>query len=91
MLDYLYRLQINANYVDDELFSQGSESDQDGEAFATRMHDIVTATLLVHELRFGRLLGPKWVLSRADMWLDRNAATSAEHGLAARRQLLAEA
>jgi hypothetical protein len=91
MLDYLYRLRVKANYIDDELFSQGPDSDLEAEAFATRMQDIVAATLLVHELRLGKLLGPKWVLSRADTWLDRNAATSAAHGLSARRKLLAEA
>jgi hypothetical protein len=55
------------------------------------MQDIIAATLLVHELRLGKLLGPKWVLGKADTWLDRNAATSATHGLAARRKLLADA
>jgi hypothetical protein len=91
MLDYLYRLRIKANYIDDELFSQGPDSDLEAESFATRMQDIIAATLLVHELRLGKLLGPKWVLGKADTWLDRNAATSATHGLAARRKLLADA
>jgi hypothetical protein len=91
MLDYLYRLRIKANYIDDELFSQGPENDSEAETFATRMQDIVAATLLVHELRLGKLLGPRWVLTQADMWLDRNAAISARYGLAARRKLLADA
>ena len=29
MLDYLYRLRVKANYIDDELFSQGPEKDLD--------------------------------------------------------------
>jgi hypothetical protein len=91
MLDYLYRLRIKANYIDDELFSQGPDSDLEAESFATRMQDIIAATLLVHELRLGKLLGPRWVLSTADTWLERNAAISAAHGLAARRKLLADA
>jgi hypothetical protein len=91
MLDYLYRLRVKANYIDDELFSQGPENDSEAAAFATRMQDIVAATLLVHELRLGKLLGPRWVLTQADLWLDRNAAISAAHGLAARRKLLASA
>ena len=91
MLDYLYRLRVKANYIDDELFSQGPEKDSDAEEFTTRMQHIVAATLLVHELRLGKLLGPRWVLDQADMWLQRNAARSAAHGLAARRKLLANA
>ena len=91
MLDYLYRLRIKANYIDDELFSQGPEKDSDAEEFTTRMQSIVAATLLVHELRLGKLLGPRWVLNQADRWLQRNAARSTAHGLAARRQLLANA
>lgn len=55
------------------------------------MPHIMAATLLVHELRLGKLLGPRWVLDQADMWLQRNAARSAAHGLAARRKLLANA
>jgi hypothetical protein len=91
MLDYLYRLRVKANYIDDELFSQGPENDSDAEAFATRMQDLVGATLLVHELRLGKLLGPRWVLNEADTWLHTNAATAAAHGLAVRRKLLANA
>jgi hypothetical protein len=91
ILDYLYRLRVKANYIDDELFSQGPETDSDAAEFATRMQHIVAATLLVHELRLGKLLGPGWVLDQADMWLQRNVARSAAHGLATRRQLLANA
>jgi hypothetical protein len=91
VLDYLYRLRVKANYVDDELFSQGPENDSDAEEFATRIQHIVAATLLVHELRLGKLLGPKWVLSQADMWLRRNVARLDAHGLTARRQLLVNA
>jgi hypothetical protein len=91
MLDYLYRLRIKANYIDDELFSQGPEDDSEAEKFADRMQDVVATTLLVHELRLGKLLGPEWVFNQADMWLHRNAATSAAHGLAARLKLLANA
>ena len=46
MFDYLYRLRIKANYIDDELFSQGPEKDSDAEEFTTRMQSIVAATLL---------------------------------------------
>ena len=35
MLDYLYGLRVKANYIDDELFSQGPEKDLDAEEFAT--------------------------------------------------------
>lgn len=91
MLDYLYRLRIKANYIDDELFSQGPDNDSEAYLFSTRMQDIVAATLLVHELWLGKLLGPRWVLKQADMWLGRNAAISAAHGVALRRKLLANA
>jgi hypothetical protein len=53
MLDYLFRLRIKANYIDDDLFSQGPEDDSDAVSFAAAMQDIVATTLLVHELRIG--------------------------------------
>ena len=89
IIDYLYRLRIKANYVDDDLFSQGPEDDSDAVSFAGTMQEIVAATLLVHELRLGKLLGPKWVLDMVDSWLAANSATLAAHGLAARRTILA--
>ena len=91
MLDYLYRLRIKANYIDDELFSQGPENDGMAMAFATRMEDIVGATLLVHELRLTKLLEPRWVLETVDNWLAKNAVPDARYGLLARRRILAEA
>ncbi len=60
LLDYLFRLRIKANYLDDDMFSQGPESDSAAESFASGMQDIVTTTLLVHELRLGKLVGPRW-------------------------------
>jgi hypothetical protein len=89
ILDYLYRLRIKANYIDDDLFSQGPEDDSDAVRFGRDMQDVVASTLLVHELRLSKLLGPKWVLSEAESWMAANSATSAAHGLAARRELLA--
>jgi hypothetical protein len=88
VLDYLYRLRIKANYVDDEVFSQGPENDRDAESFASSMQDLVAATLLVHELRLGKLLGPAWVLREADSWLSSHRTTDPSSGLAARRPLL---
>ena len=43
MIDYLFRLRVKANYIDDELFSQGPENDTGAETFAARMQDIVAA------------------------------------------------
>jgi len=88
MLDYLYRLRIKANYIDDDLFSQGPEDDSDAISFSATMQDLVATTLLVHELRLGKLLSAAWVLRQADAWLDANSTTSAAHGLAARRAIL---
>ena len=89
ILDYLYRLRIKANYIDDDLFSQGPEDDSDAVSFAVAMQDIVATTLLVHELRLAKLLGPAWILDEAEAWLAANSATSAAHGLATRRAILA--
>lgn len=89
MLDYLFRLRIKANYIDDDLFSRGPEDDSDAVSFAGAMQDIVATTLLVHELRIGKLLGPTWVLDEAKAWLAANSATSAPHGLSVRRAILA--
>jgi hypothetical protein len=91
MLDYLYRLRIKANYIDNELFSQGPESDSSAVSFATHMQDIVAATLLVHELRLTKLINRAWVLNEADNWLTKNAMTTASYGLSSRRKILADA
>jgi hypothetical protein len=91
MLDYLYRLRINANYIDNELFSQGPETDSDAQSFATHMEYIVAATMLVHELRLSKLLGSKWVAEEADAWLTRNRATAAAYGLGSRLSILKSA
>jgi hypothetical protein len=91
VLDYFYRLRIKANYIDDEVFSQGPENDRDAESFATSMQDLVAATLLVHELRLGKLLGPAWVLREANSWLSTHCTTDPSSGLTARRPLLESA
>jgi hypothetical protein len=91
MIDYFYRLRIKANYIDDEVFIQGPEGDSDALSFASSMQDLVTATLLVHELRLGKLLGPPWILNEADSWLANHAMADPASGLAARRGILAAA
>jgi hypothetical protein len=88
MLDYFYRLRIKANYIDDEVFNQGPEDDRDAQAFANSMQDLVAATLLIHELRLGELLGRTWMLQQADNWLSTHSSTDPVGGLAARRPLL---
>jgi len=89
MLDYSYRLRIKANYIDDDLFSQGPENDETAIAFASKMGKIVAATLLVHELRLCKLLGPVWVRSTADHWLSHHRTSESRYGLARRRTILA--
>lgn len=89
MLDYLYRLRIKANYIDDDLFSQGPVDDDTAVAFASKMEDIVGGTLLVHELRLCKLLDPVWVRSTADHWLSNHRTSESRYGLAARRIILA--
>jgi hypothetical protein len=91
MIDYFYRLRIKANYIDDEVFIQGPEGDADTRLFASSMQDLVTATLLVHELRLGKLLGPSWILNEADSWLANHSMADPASGLAARRGILAAA
>jgi hypothetical protein len=89
MLDYLYRLRIKANYIDDDLFSQGPEDDETAVAFASKMEKIVAGTLLVHELRLCKLLGPVWVRNTADHWLSCHRTSESRYGLARRRTILA--
>lgn len=91
LLDYLFRLRIKANYLDDDMFSQGPDSDTAAQRFASGMIDIVTTTLLVHELRLGKVLGPSWVLNEVDAWLNSHSGAPSSAGLAARRPILAQA
>lgn len=90
ILDYLYRLRIKANYIDDDLFSQGPEDDGDATAFGVMMEDIVGTTLFAHELRLGKLLGRRWIQGTADRWLTDHQALESRFGLAARLPILAE-
>ncbi|WP_186816349.1 hypothetical protein [Cellulomonas aerilata] len=89
LLDYLFRLRIKANYIDVDVFSQGPDSDHAATAFAWGMQDLVSATLLVHEMRLSMLLGPKWVLEEADGWIADHRGLPASEGVAARRAILA--
>ena len=91
LLDYLFRLRIKANYIDVDVFSQGPETDHAAEAFALGMQDLVTTTLLVHELRLGKLLGPTWVLREANAWLAAHAGVPSWSGLSTRQGILADA
>lgn len=88
LLDYLFRLRLKANYADYELFSQGPERDSDAERFSSNLQDIVTSTLLVHELLLGQMLGPQWVTHQASDWLKKHDASAAKHGLVARLGVL---
>ena len=88
LLDYLFRLRIKANYEDARMFTEGPEYGHQSAAVARDLVVVTSATLLAHELRIGRLIGPDVLLSAATAWLERNAPPGAPLGLARRRQLL---
>lgn len=88
VLDYLFRLRIKANYEDARMFTEGPENPGDSSQVARDLMSLTAATMLVHEIRVARLIGPTTLLVGAEDWLRRNNPPGLKAGLAARIDLL---
>jgi hypothetical protein len=88
LLDYLFRLRIKANYEDARMFTEGPEQEHDSAAVAGDLVALTSATLLAHELRVSKLIGPEVLIAAADAWLERNTPPGQPMGLATRRRFL---
>lgn len=88
LLDYQYRLRIKANYEDAGMFTDGPEQAAEFAAVARDLAAITAATLIVHEVRIGRLVGKEALLTEARVWIERNSPPAPAMGLAARIEIL---
>jgi len=88
LLDYLYRLRIRSNYEDATMFTDGPEQAYESWAVHQSLCRITAATLLVHELLVGRLIGTATLCSIIDQWSGSSRIAIANIGVRARRSLL---
>lgn len=88
LLDYLFRLRIKANYEDARMFTEGPVNSYHSHQVAQDLVRLTSATLLVHELRIGRILGRSVMLAAINTWLAQNAPPGRPMALALRRDLL---
>lgn len=88
LLDHLYRLRIRSNYEDSSMFTEGPEHPTQSCAVHLSLRKITAATLLVHELLIGRLIGTKRLRTAIDDWVSASSVTGAKMGIVRRRTLL---
>ncbi len=88
IFDYLFRLRIKANYEDARMFTHGPEGPEDSSRVANDLLDLSAATMLVHEVRIAKLIGPNLLLREAQDWLLHNNPPGPAAGLAARFEVL---
>ena len=88
MLDYLYRLRIKANYINDEMFMAGPDSDDEALEFALNLRAVAASTNLVHELRIGQTRGFGDLRRAMDKWLSSHRQSEAPDALHHRRALI---
>ncbi len=88
LLDYLFRLRIRSQYVDTEMFTDGPGHPTQSRAVHLHLRKITAATLLVHELLVGRLIGAKRLQTAIDAWADASGVAGAKMGIVRRRTLL---
>jgi len=88
LLDYLCRLRLRSNYKDPTMFTDGPEDASESRSVHRYLCGITSATLLVHELHVGQLIGQHRLAHLVDEWLGILAVRSQELGLAARQDIL---
>lgn len=87
-IDYLYRLRIKTNYKDSSMFTDGPPDNQISSQVHQDLTYLAAATLLLHELHVGRLVGKPTLLGWVDQWLTTHLPVGMSIGLAQRRQTL---
>jgi hypothetical protein len=87
-LDYLYRLRVRSNYEDVTMFTEGPENEIEARLVHLNLRRLTSATLLVHELHIGELMGRDTLQSLVDEWLEGCPVEAPDLALHARRHLL---
>ena len=88
MLHYLYRLRVNTNYKESDVFTDGPTDELQSSEVHSYLSYLCAATLLVHELRIADLVGARTVHAWADDWISKQGTSASTIGLSARRHLL---
>jgi len=88
LLDYLCRLRLKTNYKDPTMFTDGPDDVSESRETHQLLCQIVSATLLVHELYIAKTLGVDQFRPIIDEWLTIPSAKHAAFGLSTRRDTL---
>jgi hypothetical protein len=88
ILHYLYRLRIRSNYEDAALFTEGPSDESSSALLHGRLRYLVSATMLVHELRILNLVGASTLRTWATEFASTNVPGSRPFGVAARLPFL---
>lgn len=84
LMDYLWRLRIKANYQDGEMFIVGPTDGYTSGDVLDALRYLVAATLLIHELNVGELIGLGRFYDWHEEWLRRTGQRDSTLGLAGR-------
>lgn len=88
LLDYLWRLRVNANYDDAAVFVDGPSNDVDSYFLHKRVAFIASGMALLAELRIEALVGRRVFRGWADDFIGQNIPPQYELGLRLRRRHL---
>jgi hypothetical protein len=88
ILDYLYRLRHRSNYEDARMFVDGPRELEQSVRLNVRLRELVSATMLAHELRIIRSIGPAPFLKAAQAW-SRRLGSQGPLGIQARLAYIA--
>jgi len=89
LIDYLYRLRINAQYVDPSTFTEGAEMEYESQGVHRDLQRLVASTLLVHEIFIAAAIsGPAMTKIVSDWMAARQPSGVGHIGFARRRDLV---
>ena len=88
IMDYLYRLRIRSQYVDTAMFTEGPETYVESGSVHMALCHITSATLLVHELMIGKLIGTQSLTAALNEWEKSAGAVVTKTGVRTRRPLI---
>lgn len=89
LIDYLYRLRINAQYVDPSTFTEGAEMEYESKGVHRDLQRIVASTLLIHEIFVAAAIGAAAMTKIVGDWVTARQPSGVGHlGLARRRDLV---
>jgi hypothetical protein len=88
LMDYFWRLRVNANYDDAAIFLEGPDNDIDSYNVHTRMAFLAAGLALLTEMRIKQLVGPKKFYGWADDFIAKSIPSPYDLGIKLRRPLL---